>query len=222
VTPLAASRELYENTLQTMGVEKTKDFWKLYLVPGAGHGGGGLSTWLLNWDAFNAMVEWVEHGVEPGAIVGSRAKNVDVNYPLSRTRPNCPYPEVARFNGSTAPNAIDDAANFSCVPPIEVKIAPNVLNLNRHGILTAFITVPEGYHMRDWNLQDVMLAGAKARSGLAVGNKYIATFRTQDLQNVSAGKSIELTVTGSFNRSAKKALVQATDTVRVFEHHAQH
>jgi feruloyl esterase len=231
VTPLAASKELYENTLQTMGVGRTKSFWKLYLVPGAGHGGGGLSSWLLNWDAFNAMVEWVEHGVEPGAINGSRAAGVDMTidpvtnqlkYPDIRTRPNCPYPEVARFNGSTAPNAIDDAANFSCVPPIEVKIAPNVLNLNRHGILTAFITVPEGYHMRDWNLQDVMLAGAKARSGLAVGNKYIATFRTQDLQNVSAGKSIELTVTGSFNRSAKKALVQATDTVRVFEHHAQH
>jgi hypothetical protein len=67
-----------------------------------------------------------------------------------------------------------------------------------------------------------MLAGAQARSGFAVGNKYIATFRTQDLQNVSADKSIELTVTGSFYRNAKKSLVQATDTVRVFEHHAQH
>ncbi|MFZ7112056.1 MAG: tannase/feruloyl esterase family alpha/beta hydrolase, partial [Desulfatiglandales bacterium] len=50
-----------------MGVEKTKSFWKLYLVPGAGHGGGGLSTWLQNNDAFNAMVDWVENGIEPGA-----------------------------------------------------------------------------------------------------------------------------------------------------------
>jgi hypothetical protein len=228
VTPLAASKELYENTLKTVGVDRTKSFWKLYLVPGAGHGGGGLSTWLLNWDAFNAMVEWVERGVEPGAINGSRAAGVDLTidpvtnklkYPDIRTRPNCPYPEVARWDGT---GSIDKAESFTCVPPIDLKVEPDALNLNRHGLLTAFITLPEGYHMKDWNLKDVMLAGAKAKSGLAVGNKYIATFRTQDLQNVTPGKSVELTVTGSFNRNAKKSLVQATDTVRVFEHHAQH
>ena len=68
VTALAASRGLYETTLQTMGVEKTKSFWKLYLVPGAGHGGGGLSTWTTNTTGFNAMVDWVENGIEPGAL----------------------------------------------------------------------------------------------------------------------------------------------------------
>jgi hypothetical protein len=219
VTPLAASKELYENTLQTMGVDRTKSFWKLYLVPGAGHGGGGLSTWLLNWDAFNAMVDWVENDVEPGAIIGSRAENVDLNFPAGRKRPNCPYPEVARWDGT---GSIDVADSFTCVPPIELKVEPDALNLNRHGLFTAFITVPEGYRMSDWRLKDVRLAGAQAKSGFAVGNKYIATFRTQDLQNVQAGRSVELTVTGSFNRTAKKALVQASDTVRIFEHHAQH
>ena len=88
--------------LQTMGVEKTKSFWKLYLVPGAGHGGGGLSAWTTNTTAFNAMVDWVENGIEPGALIGSRNANVDANYPAARTRPNCPYPEVARWNGSDA------------------------------------------------------------------------------------------------------------------------
>jgi len=214
VTPLAASRELYENTLKTMGVEKTKSFWKLYLVPGAGHGGGGLSTWLQNWDAFNAMVDWVENDVEPGAIIGSRAANVDANYPNARTRPNCPYPEVARWDGS---GSIDAAESFSCVPPIEVRIEPGVMNLKKKGVFTAFITVPEGYRMKEWKLQDVTCQGAKARSGFAVGKTYIATFRTQDLQRVTTGKSVEeLTVRGSFNRGGKKALVQASDTVRIF------
>jgi feruloyl esterase len=31
-----------------------------------------------------------------------------------RTRPLCPYPQVARYAGR---GSIDDAANFSCVTP---------------------------------------------------------------------------------------------------------
>ena len=128
VTALAASRGLYETTLQTMGIEKTKSFWKLYLVPGAGHGGGGLSAWTTNTTGFNAMVDWVENGIEPGALLGSRNANVDANYPVARTRPNCPYPEVARYSGT---GSIDDAANFLCVPPIDVRIVPEALNLKK-------------------------------------------------------------------------------------------
>jgi feruloyl esterase len=32
----------------------------------------------------------------------------------ARTRPLCPYPQVARHSGK---GSIDDAANFSCVAP---------------------------------------------------------------------------------------------------------
>jgi hypothetical protein len=91
------------------------------------------------------------------------------------------------------------------------------MNLKNKGGFTAFITVPEGYHMKDWKLQNVTCEGAKARSGFAIGNKYIATFRTQDLQDVTHAKSVELTVKGVFNHDGKQALVQASDTVRVFE-----
>jgi feruloyl esterase len=35
------SVSLYETVMSQMGVEETKDFWKLYMVPGAGLGGGG-------------------------------------------------------------------------------------------------------------------------------------------------------------------------------------
>ncbi len=44
VSALAASVGLYETALDTMGAEKTKSFWKLYVVPGAGHCGGGIAT----------------------------------------------------------------------------------------------------------------------------------------------------------------------------------
>jgi hypothetical protein len=212
VTALAASRGLYETTLQTMGIEKTKSFWKLYLVPGAGHGGGGISAWTTNTDGFNAMVDWVENGIEPGALLGSRGANIDANYLAARTRPNCPYPEVARYSGT---GSIDDAANFSCVPPIDVHIVPEALNLKKKGVFTAFITVPPDYHMRDWNLQDITCEGAPAKFGFAHGNVYYATFFTQDLENVTPGKSVTFTVKGKFQKDGKDALVQASDTIKI-------
>jgi hypothetical protein len=33
---------------------------------------------------------------------------------VERTRPLCPYPQVARYKGT---GSIDDAASFSCVAP---------------------------------------------------------------------------------------------------------
>jgi hypothetical protein len=214
VTALAASRELYETTLQSMGVEETKSFWKLYLVPGAGHGGGGLSAWPTNTNAFNAMVDWVENGVEPGALIGSRNANVDANYPDARTRPSCPYPEVARYSGS---GSIDVAANFMCVPPIEVRIEPETLNLKSKGELTAFITVPEGYNIKDWSIHNVSCEGALAVKGVVSGNTYLAKFKRQDLKNVSDGEAVTLTVKGVFSHDGKDALVQTADTIRVIK-----
>jgi feruloyl esterase len=33
---------------------------------------------------------------------------------VDRTRPLCPYPQVAKYKGT---GSIDDAANFACVAP---------------------------------------------------------------------------------------------------------
>jgi hypothetical protein len=158
------------------------------------------------------MVDWVETGVEPGAIIGNRSANTAANYPTARTRPNCPYPEVARYSGA---GSIDDAVNFSCVPPIDVRILPETMNLRKKGVFTAFITIPRDYHMRDWNLYDITCEGAPAKHGFAVGNTYTATFRTQDLQNIKPGKSVTLTLKGKFRKDGKDALVQASDSVKV-------
>jgi feruloyl esterase len=214
VSALAASRGLYETTLQNMGVEKTKSFWKLYLVPGAGHGGGGLSAWTTNTTGFNAMVDWVENGEEPGAFLGSRNANVDANYPAARTRPNCPYPEVARYSGD---GSIDDAANFMCVPPIDVNIVPEVLNLKNKGLFTAVITVPEGYKLNDWNIGNLSCEGVPMVSGVLSGNSYTAKFNRQDLVGVSGGDAVSITVKGTFTHGGKVAQIQASDTVKVIK-----
>jgi feruloyl esterase len=38
-------------------------------------------------------------------------KNGDPSSGVARTRPLCPFPQVAKYKGS---GSIDDAANFSC------------------------------------------------------------------------------------------------------------
>jgi len=197
-----------------MGPERTKSFYKLYMVPGASHCGGGIGYYPTWNQSFEALVDWVEHGIEPGAIIGTRAANTDPNWPAPRTRPICPYPEVARYSGA---DSIDDAANFMCVPPIEVRIAPELLNLKRKSLFSAYITVPDDYRIKDWNLYDITCEGAPAKFGYARGNGYYAIFSTEDLQNVTPGEEVTLTVKGTFTYDGKQSQIQASDTVRVIK-----
>jgi feruloyl esterase len=61
-------------------------------------------------DPVTAVINWVEKDAAPASITASRV----VNNQVVRTRPLCPYPEVARYKGT---GSIDDAANFRCVAP---------------------------------------------------------------------------------------------------------
>lgn len=85
---------------------KTKDFARLFMMPGVQHCSGGPGTSTI--DAFSAVVDWVEKGVAPDTIVGTAPATTP--WP-GRTRPLCPYPQTAQYNGS---GSIEDAANFSC------------------------------------------------------------------------------------------------------------
>jgi feruloyl esterase len=204
----------YDDVLRHMGVEHTKSFYKLYMVPGMGHCGGGTGCGTVDWQTI--VEDWVERGIEPEAIVGSRTERGNPadpdNYMTARTRPLCPYPEVARWDGT---GSIDNAASFSCVPPVEVRIEPEVMNLKSRGEFTAFITIPHEYRMRDWQLGDVTCEGAEAKSVFAFGNVGIAKFHKRDLQGVNPGRSVTLTVKGAFHTDGKPALIQASDTVKV-------
>ncbi len=99
----------YEAVERTMGgPEKTTDFFRLFMVPGMGHcsGGPGPNT----FDAVRALDQWVAHGKAPEAIVASHSTNGVTD----RTRPLCPYPQIAKWKGA---GSTDDAANFVCAPP---------------------------------------------------------------------------------------------------------
>jgi feruloyl esterase len=56
------------------------------------------------------VIDWVEKGKTPDSMVVSRV----VDGQVVRTRPLCPYPQVARYSGE---GSIDEAANFRCVAP---------------------------------------------------------------------------------------------------------
>ena len=54
----------------------------------------------------------LEQGVAPDKIVATRFKtDGDPSSGVARTRPLCPYPQVARYKGS---GSTDEASNFAC------------------------------------------------------------------------------------------------------------
>ncbi|MBW2609221.1 MAG: tannase/feruloyl esterase family alpha/beta hydrolase [Deltaproteobacteria bacterium] len=105
--PPLLSINYYEEVLELMGKE-TMDFYRLYMVPGAFHGSPGVGCGNVDW--FTPLVNWVEKGIAPEEIIGSRI----VKSKVVRTRPLCPYPKVAGYEGK---GSIDDASNFNCVEP---------------------------------------------------------------------------------------------------------
>jgi Tannase and feruloyl esterase len=85
----------YEGVVKFMGGRKaTEDFFRLFLIPGVHHGGGGPG--FTEFDSFTALEEWVERGIAPDKLIASRMSNGAVE----RSRPVYPYPVQARYSGT--------------------------------------------------------------------------------------------------------------------------
>jgi len=112
----------YDAVRAEMGAEATDAFIRLYMMPGVYHcaggpgpdriGGAGRDAPIVDarHDLLSALEAWVERGEAPDAIIASRVTDGAV----TRTRPLCPYPQVARYNGG---GDTDRAENFSCRAP---------------------------------------------------------------------------------------------------------
>jgi feruloyl esterase len=101
-----SSVRYYKKVLDTMGgLEKVQSFYRLFMVPGMAHCGGGDGT--SDFDMLAALDQWKEQGKAPAEVPASRVRQGKVD----RTRPLCPYPQVAKYKGS---GSTDDAANFAC------------------------------------------------------------------------------------------------------------
>lgn len=98
------TRRWYERLTEAHGgMAETQRFARYFQAPGMGHCGGGPS--LDRFDAFGALVDWVEQGKPPAQLRATGAA-----FP-GRSRPLCPYPQRPRYLGT---GSTDDAANFRC------------------------------------------------------------------------------------------------------------
>jgi hypothetical protein len=108
--------------------EDARDFFRLFMVPGMLHCGGGPGPNAFGQslpqaqplsdapehDILSALERWVEDGVPPTRIVAVKYIDDQPALGIARTRPLCPYPRTAVYKGS---GSTDDAASFECRRP---------------------------------------------------------------------------------------------------------
>ena len=107
--PAGNSVQYYTSVVNGIGgASRASNSIRLFMLPGVGHcsGGDGPST----FDALGALDAWRDKSTAPDSILASRS----VNGVVEKTRPLCPYPQVAQYKGSGNTN---DAANFTCKAP---------------------------------------------------------------------------------------------------------
>jgi feruloyl esterase len=101
------SVDYYNKVVETMG-KGVDQAVRLFMVPGMGHCGGGDGP--NEFDMVAALEQWREQGKAPTEIVASKVSDGQV----TRTRPLCPYPQVAKYKGT---GSIDKAESFACSAP---------------------------------------------------------------------------------------------------------
>jgi feruloyl esterase len=123
------SVDYYDSVITKMGgLKQTQDFYRLFMVPGMMHCGGGpgpnLFGNMLDFDAasdadhniYTALERWVEQGVAPGSIIAKKYRGDDPTKGVEMTRPLCPYPQVAKWSGK---GVTSETQNWSCQAPLE-------------------------------------------------------------------------------------------------------
>jgi len=121
--PPQSSIDYFERVQSAMGA--TKDFYRLFLVPGMSHCGGGLGANVFGnavavkqadaaHDIEMALDQWVVHDVAPDRIIATGFIDGDPGKGVTMTRPLCPYPQEAHYKGAGDTNS---AASFTCLAP---------------------------------------------------------------------------------------------------------
>jgi feruloyl esterase len=120
-----SSIDYFNSVVSHMGATPAANVMRLYMVPGVQHCGGGPGP-----DNFGqggpssldparsmtmALEAWVEKGTAPQHIVATKyrpnAPTPRTAADVTRTRPLCPYPQIAKWKGT---GSTDEAGNFVC------------------------------------------------------------------------------------------------------------
>ena len=121
------SVDYYEKVTEKMGgLNKTEDFYRLFMAPGMMHCGSGPGPNLFgnmldfgaandaNQNIFTALERWTEQGIAPDGIIAKKYQDDDPAKGIEMTRLLCPYPQVAKWSGKGSPSV---AQNWSCQSP---------------------------------------------------------------------------------------------------------
>jgi feruloyl esterase len=95
----------YESVLKYMGPNED-DWFRLFLVPGMDHCGGG--TGPNQFNKLAALERWREQNAPPKSFTAARVNESGV---IDMTRPLCPFPQRAVYKASGSTN---DALNYAC------------------------------------------------------------------------------------------------------------
>ncbi len=99
--------DYYKRVQQEMGgPENISEFIRLFAAPGVEHCGGGQGP--SPSGQMKALLAWVEEGKAPDTLLAERRDRAGK---ITRSRPLCQYPLVAKYRGA---GSTDDAANFVC------------------------------------------------------------------------------------------------------------
>jgi len=126
--PPRSSVIYYEDVAKTMGgLAAVHGFYQLYMVPGMMHCGGGpgpnsfgnfldpLPAMDAEHNVFLALQRWTEKGAAPKKLFATKYRSDQPSEGVLLTRPLCPYPEVAVWNGK---GKASEAETWSCATPI--------------------------------------------------------------------------------------------------------
>jgi hypothetical protein len=93
--PPRDSIDYYQGVQTKMG--DTSAFYRLFMAPGMLHCGGGTGPDVLA--TLPAITDWVESAKAPDQLLATRMSGEGANAHVVRTRPLCPYPLQARWDG---------------------------------------------------------------------------------------------------------------------------
>jgi feruloyl esterase len=123
----------YQSVQSKMGEQSTGEFVKLYMVPGMMHCVGGPGPFIFGQlgiamsrdpqeNMFTSLEQWTEQGKTPNRIIATKLRDdKDRSNGILMTRPLCPFPELAVYDGKGDPK---DASAFACV----ISAKPEVLH----------------------------------------------------------------------------------------------
>ncbi len=109
-------------------LKKLQEFYRLFLVPGLAHCGGGPGANVFGntgqnldspdatlrdagHDIVAALDKWVEGGPAPNRIIATKFEGDKVGQGVAFQRPLCAYPQVAKYDGRGDPKV---ASSFMC------------------------------------------------------------------------------------------------------------